>query len=83
MSASTRVASRDANLLFQPESLAASGLDMILAQAMYAIVGALALEQGGAVANKISKERILAPMGLRDRAKHLESGSRDSRQLAT
>jgi large subunit ribosomal protein L15 len=38
---------------------------MVLAQAMYAIVGALSLEQGAAVANKITKDRILANIGLR------------------
>jgi large subunit ribosomal protein L15 len=38
---------------------------MVLAQAMYAIVGALSLEQGAAVANRITKERILANIGLR------------------
>ena len=30
---------------------------------MLAIVGALALEQGGEVANRITKERILTPLG--------------------
>lgn len=37
---------------------------MVYAQAMLAIVGALALEQGLAVANKVAKERILRPLGL-------------------
>ena len=30
---------------------------------MLAIVGALAMEQGGEVANRITKERILTPLG--------------------
>lgn len=51
--------------VLQPDNLNASGYDMVLAQAMYAIVGAVSLEQGGAVANKITKERILAHIGLR------------------
>jgi len=46
----------------KPDSLTASGFDMVLAQAMYAIVGAIALERGGAEANRISKERILSPL---------------------
>jgi outer membrane receptor for ferrienterochelin and colicin len=49
----------------QPDNLNASGYDMVLAQAMYAIVGAVSLEQGGAVANRITKDRILAHIGLR------------------
>ena len=51
--------------LLQPDNLNASGYDMVLAQAMYAIVGAVSLEQGGAVANRITKDRILAHIGLR------------------
>lgn len=35
---------------------------MVYAQAVFAIVGALALEKGGAVANKIAKERVLDPL---------------------
>lgn len=49
----------------QPDNLNASGYDMVLAQAMYAIVGAVSLEQGGAAANRITKDRILAHIGLR------------------
>lgn len=47
-----------------PDSLVASGADMVYAQAIFAIIGALSLEQGGAVANKITKERILQPLGI-------------------
>lgn len=32
---------------------------------MYAIVGAIALEKGGYVANKIAQERILEPLGVK------------------
>ena len=38
---------------------------MVLAQAMYAIVGAIALQQGGAAANKITQKCILVPLGLK------------------
>lgn len=55
----------DSVVVKQPDSLNASGYDMVLAQAMYAIVGAVALEQGGAVANRITRERILAHIGLK------------------
>lgn len=37
---------------------------MVYAQALYAIVGALALEQGALVANRVARERILQPMAL-------------------
>lgn len=49
----------------QVDNLPASGLDMVLTQALYAIVGALALEQGGAVANRVARERVLLPAGLK------------------
>ena len=42
---------------------------MVYTQAVFAIIGALALEQGGAVANKIAKERILEPLGLKTYAR--------------
>ncbi|EHY55208.1 Large ribosomal subunit protein mL57 [Exophiala dermatitidis] len=48
-----------------PERLQASGADLVYAQAVLAIIGALALEQGGAVANRIAKERVLIPLGLK------------------
>jgi large subunit ribosomal protein L15 len=37
----------------------------VLSQALYAIVGAVALQRGGEVAIRMVKERILAPLGLR------------------
>lgn len=48
----------------QHQNLVASGVDSVLVQTLYAIVGALALEKGGVVANTTVKERILAPLGL-------------------
>lgn len=44
--------------------LSGSGIHMICAQAIFAIIGALALEQGGVVANRIARERVLAPAGM-------------------
>ena len=38
---------------------------MVYAQALFAIIGALALEQGGAIANQVVRERILQPAGLK------------------
>ncbi|OKL64155.1 hypothetical protein UA08_00330 [Talaromyces atroroseus] len=48
----------------QPNDLVQSGVDVVLAHTLYAIVGALALERGGVAANKFAQERILAPQGL-------------------
>ncbi|KAL1981910.1 hypothetical protein VTN96DRAFT_2039 [Rasamsonia emersonii] len=48
-----------------PNDLRASGIDVVLAHTMYAIIGAIALEKGGLVANKVAQERILAPLGLK------------------
>ncbi|KAM0723705.1 hypothetical protein Q7P37_000693 [Cladosporium fusiforme] len=47
------------------DRLESSGADVVLAQAVYAIVGAVALQKGGDVAAQIAKERILAPLGLK------------------
>jgi len=41
-----------------------SGLEIVAAQALYAIVGAISLEKGGAVANRIAREKILQPLGI-------------------
>ncbi|KAL8754081.1 MAG: hypothetical protein Q9199_004579 [Rusavskia elegans] len=48
-----------------PGNFEGSGIDVILTQALYAIVGAISLQKGGEVANRIARERILAPLGLR------------------
>lgn len=50
---------------FQPFSLTNSGIDLVLAHSLYAIVGAIALEKGGDVANKVAQNRILEPLGVR------------------
>ncbi|KAI9740582.1 MAG: hypothetical protein M1834_005163 [Cirrosporium novae-zelandiae] len=45
-------------------SLARSGIDVVMAQSLYAIVGAIALERGGEVAIRTVQERILKPLGF-------------------
>ncbi|MCJ1382003.1 hypothetical protein MMC17_005115 [Xylographa soralifera] len=44
--------------------LPGSGLELALTQALYAIVGAVSLQKGGEIANKIVRERILSQLGL-------------------
>ncbi|KAJ5796926.1 uncharacterized protein N7518_005466 [Penicillium psychrosexuale] len=48
-----------------PNDLRASGIELVLAHTMYAIVGAVSLEKGGVVATKVARERILEPLGLK------------------
>jgi large subunit ribosomal protein L15 len=48
----------------QADNLVASGMESVLMTSLYAIVGAVALERGGEVANKIVQEKILAPLGF-------------------
>lgn len=47
------------------DRLESSGVEVVLAQSIYAIVGAVALQKGGDVAVKVAKERVLAPLGLK------------------
>lgn len=42
-----------------PENLDASGIEVVLTSTMFAIIGAVSLHAGGAVANRIMRERIL------------------------
>lgn len=49
----------------QPEDVSFSGRGLVLAHTMYAIVGAIALERGGLVANQVAQKRILEPLGLK------------------
>ncbi|KAF2403115.1 hypothetical protein EJ06DRAFT_489936 [Trichodelitschia bisporula] len=46
------------------ENLRGSGQEVVVTQTIYAIIGALALEQGGGVANRVVQEKILAPLGV-------------------
>lgn len=55
----------EADVQMQPDNFEGSGIDIVLAQALYAIVGAISLQNGGEVANRIARERILGPLGLR------------------
>lgn len=48
----------------QHDDLTESGIDTILTQTMYAIIGAVALEKGGLIGNQITRERILKPLGF-------------------
>lgn len=47
------------------ENLKQSGVEAVLAQTVFAIIGAVALQRGGEVAAKTARERVLAPLGLR------------------
>ncbi|EMC94225.1 hypothetical protein BAUCODRAFT_74525 [Baudoinia panamericana UAMH 10762] len=47
------------------DNLQASGIDVVLAHAVYSIIGALALQRGGEVASRTARERVLQPLGLR------------------
>ncbi|KAI9829682.1 MAG: hypothetical protein M1819_006053 [Sarea resinae] len=46
------------------DNLKGSGIETVLAQSIYAIVGAVALQKGGEVANRVVRERILMPLGV-------------------
>lgn len=46
------------------DNLSGSGIDLVTAQAVYAIIGAISLERGGEIANRIAREQILRPLGL-------------------
>ncbi|KAL8707937.1 MAG: hypothetical protein Q9225_007679 [Loekoesia sp. 1 TL-2023] len=48
-----------------PSNLEGSGIEVVLTQALFAIVGAISLQKGGEVANRIVRERILGPLGLK------------------
>lgn len=48
----------------QADNLQGSGFETVLMTSLYAIVGAVALERGGEVANKVVQEKILAPLGF-------------------
>ena len=46
----------------QVRNLKSSGLDTVLAQSVYAIVGAVALQKGGEAAAEVVRKSILAPL---------------------
>jgi large subunit ribosomal protein L15 len=49
----------------QADDLKGSGIESVLMTSLYAIVGAVALEKGGEVANKIVQDKILTPLGFK------------------
>lgn len=51
-------------LTSQATNLLGSGSEVVLAQALYAIIGAVALQRGGESAVTVVRERILQPLGL-------------------
>ena len=52
-------------LIAKMTNLQGSGLSIVLNQALYAIVGAVALQRGGEVANAVIKDRVFNPLGFR------------------
>ncbi|KAM0149968.1 hypothetical protein ACHAQE_008780 [Botrytis cinerea] len=46
------------------DNLEKSGLELVLATSLYAIIGAIALQKGGDVATRVARERILKPLGI-------------------
>ncbi|PWY90774.1 RNase III domain protein [Aspergillus heteromorphus CBS 117.55] len=49
----------------KPNNLESSGIELVLAHTMYAIIGAISLEKGNLVANQVTRERILKPLGFK------------------
>ncbi|KAF2265126.1 hypothetical protein CC78DRAFT_515948 [Lojkania enalia] len=45
-------------------NLHGSGQDSVLSTSLYAVIGAIALERGGEIANKIAQDKILSPLGF-------------------
>lgn len=48
----------------QIRDLKASGVDSVLATTIAAIIGAIALQKGGQVANETIRKRVLGPLGV-------------------
>ena len=48
-------------------NLKGSGLPIVSSQALYAIMGATALQKGGVVAANVVRKRFLRPLGLEPR----------------
>jgi len=44
--------------------LKASGIEVVLSTALYAIIGAIALQKGGDVAAQVARDKVLKPMGI-------------------
>ncbi|KAI9791623.1 MAG: hypothetical protein M1816_003709 [Peltula sp. TS41687] len=48
----------------RPDNLKRSGIQTVASEALYAIVGAIALQKGGDAAAKVTRDRILNPLGV-------------------
>lgn len=48
----------------QPENPKGSGLNIVMSGAIYAIIGAVALQNGGKTAHRIVRERIVKKLRL-------------------
>ena len=44
---------------FQPENVEGSGLAPVMAGAVFALIGAVALQHGGKVADRVVRERVM------------------------
>ncbi|TAQ83971.1 hypothetical protein B7494_g7697 [Chlorociboria aeruginascens] len=51
-------------ILRWPSDLDQSGIEVVLTTTVYAIIGAIALQRGGDVANAAARERVLKPLGI-------------------
>ncbi|KAI9676378.1 MAG: hypothetical protein M1817_000535 [Caeruleum heppii] len=51
-------------LPMRPDNLGGSGIESVLSEALFAIVGAVALQRGGEEAARITRERILGQLGI-------------------
>ncbi|RDW95076.1 RNase III protein [Coleophoma crateriformis] len=47
-----------------PSNLKASGVDVVMATTLYAIIGAIALQKGGDAAARVARERVLKALGI-------------------
>jgi len=50
--------------MIQIDNLDRSGIDVVLTSSLYAIIGAIGLEKGMDVANQVTKDKILKPLGI-------------------
>jgi len=48
----------------QIENLDRSGVDVVLTSSLYAVIGAIGLEKGMDVANQVTRDKILKPLGI-------------------
>ncbi|QSZ33992.1 hypothetical protein DSL72_005572 [Monilinia vaccinii-corymbosi] len=46
------------------DNLEKSGIELVMATSLYAIIGAIALQKGGEVAARVARKRVLGPLGI-------------------